>query len=190
MWLEPKSGGWESVFAMKISAGSDVDIWCTKCKANAVGTVVAMVDTEIAQVTCKICGSGPKKYRAAKGKGAAEVAKKSAVKAKSTRSTRQPSKPLLSYVIPVSTGAVEKAKAERKEALAAGRKADSELWLTKQELLKGKSEVYDTHNTYTEGTIIDHSRWGLGIVEAVRGEDRIEVLFAKGRKLLVMSLRI
>ena len=157
---------------MKVSAGTDVDIWCTKCKANTVGTVVAMVNGAIAQVTCKICGSGPKKYRPAKGKKAVGAAKPAGRRSRSTSRS--------------STGR-RRTTAPRVASTPMSKEANLALWQTRRDAETREPFRYDVRATYATGDAIKHPKWGLGFVEQVRGEERIEVLFEEGRKLLIMS---
>ena len=162
---------------MKITAGVDVDIWCTKCRANTAGTVVAMVGSEIAQVTCKICGSGPKKYRPAQGKravgAAAEAKPRAAAKEKKPKAAAAS-----------STG--PKAK---KSSTALSAAADLALWQSRRDAVEGNPDRYDLSRTYVEGEALRHPKWGLGFVESAKPDGRMQVLFEDGRKLLVMSYK-
>lgn len=59
----------------KLSAGKDVDSYCTKCKLDLGHLIVAMVGDKIAKVKCNTCG-GTHNYRAANIQKPAVAAKK------------------------------------------------------------------------------------------------------------------
>lgn len=170
---------------MKITAGVDVDIWCTKCKANTVGTIVAMVGAEIVQVTCKICGSGPKKYRPAKGKKAVGVVPGGGAGASAPRAAAAPA----TAKAPKAPKAPRKAPARKKDPSALAAAADLALWQARRDDLAGPPDPYDLRRTYAVGDALKHPKWGQGFVEEVKGDDRMQVLFEEGRKLLVMAYK-
>jgi hypothetical protein len=58
-----------------LSAGKDVDSYCTKCKLELGHLIVAMVGDKIAKVKCKTCG-GTHNYRVVKAQKSAGTAKK------------------------------------------------------------------------------------------------------------------
>lgn len=58
-----------------LSAGKDVDSYCTKCKLELGHLIVAMVGDKIAKVKCNTCG-GTHNYRAVKVQKPAGTAKK------------------------------------------------------------------------------------------------------------------
>ena len=158
----------EKVVAQKYRAGMDVDIYCTKCRANAVGAINAMMGQEIVQITCKICGSGPKKYRAAKGKGGPPSA-----------SPRQRSSS-------TTSGARSKPKVIGK-SMALSPEEDLALWQARRNAAGSELPKYDIRETYIFGDAFKHPKFGMGSVEGLPGDGRMEVLFEQGRKLLIMG---
>lgn len=60
----------------------------------------------------------------------------------------------------------------------------SDLWMEKMSNTKKKSTPYAMDNKFQEGDIIDHSKFGPGIVEKVV-DDKIEVIFRHEIKTLV-----
>ncbi len=71
----------------KITAGSEVEAYCTKCKLVLAHTVVALQGTKLRRVRCNTC-SGEHNYRP--NKPAGKLAAKKPVKAKApSRKSRQ-----------------------------------------------------------------------------------------------------
>lgn len=60
----------------------------------------------------------------------------------------------------------------------------SDLWMEKMSNTKKKSTPYAMDQKFVEGDIIDHSKFGPGIVEKVV-DDKIEVIFRHEIKTLV-----
>ena len=60
----------------------------------------------------------------------------------------------------------------------------SELWMEKMSSTKKKSTPYAMDANFVKGDIIDHSKFGPGIVEKVV-DDKIEVIFRHEIKTLV-----
>jgi hypothetical protein len=60
----------------------------------------------------------------------------------------------------------------------------SDLWMEKMSSTKKKSTPYAMDNKFMEGDIIDHLKFGPGIVEKVV-DDKIEVIFRHEIKTLV-----
>lgn len=169
---------------MKLSAGMDVDIYCTKCQANAVGAINAMVGDQIVQVTCKICGSGPKNFRPAKGKpdpnaapsGKTKFKEQTPAKVKAAKAAR-----------PLRDASAPKPRASRSTVDPAA--ADLALWQVKRDESGGVASTYEIQRTYQVGEALKHPSWGLGFVMGVQGGAKMDVLFESGRKLLVMAWR-
>lgn len=60
----------------------------------------------------------------------------------------------------------------------------SDLWMDKMSSTKNKSTPYSMDGKFAQGDIIDHSKFGPGIVEKVV-DDKIEVIFRHEIKTLV-----
>ena len=52
----------------KLTAGSEIDAWCTKCRMDLGHRIVAMVKDQPKRVVCQTCGS-QHNYRAPKHSG-------------------------------------------------------------------------------------------------------------------------
>ncbi|MBD66176.1 MAG: hypothetical protein CME62_13270 [Halobacteriovoraceae bacterium] len=59
-----------------------------------------------------------------------------------------------------------------------------QLWMEEMGKASGKAEPYSIRSKFVVGDIIDHKKFGPGIVQALI-EDKIEVLFQHELKLLV-----
>lgn len=76
------------------------------------------------------------------------------------------------------------ASAPRKKVVLA-----QDFWQEQMELQKGKPmKPYSPKQTFGKGEVINHSSFGVGIVEEVRIDKKIVVIFRAGEKILVHSL--
>ena len=68
------------------------------------------------------------------------------------------------------------------------RKADEPTY---EQMMSGQdastARVYGASETFEGGDLVKHSKFGLGIVTAVKSDAKIEVMFEIGRKILVHS---
>ena len=78
--------------------------------------------------------------------------------------------------------------APRKKALNSAAKV-AELWEKKISDLKGQTaKSYAIGESFSKGDLIEHSKFGLGVVEEVRVGKKIQVLFRDDFKTLVHSI--
>ena len=147
--------------ANNLTAGSEVDSHCLKCKDLTNHTIIAMADEKIAKVQCNVCG-GKHKYRPAKPAKAAKA---------KTRVSK--------------TAASRAASAALKEQKAA---ADFEALFKDRDTAEAKP--YAMTATFKKNDMIDHPTFGLGLVTAIIPADKIEVRFETGSKLLICVLPI
>lgn len=140
-----------------LKVGGEVDAFCTKCKMVLAHTVEAIWAGDIKRVRCNTC-MGQHAYR------------KSEPGSSSTSSTPRASKPRAS--------AADKPKAAE-VAAAAGY----------DNLMAGKDRStarrYDLKEKFAVGELIQHPSFGLGVVAAVRGLDKIDVAFPSTVKTLM-----
>jgi uncharacterized Zn finger protein (UPF0148 family) len=143
-----------------INAGDEVDSWCTTCKIVLAHQVVAVVDGKVEKVICKTCGK-QHKYRPNPPKSRMKKSTTSASK-KKTKTTKR------------------KTKRKRKS------KDPAERW---EEALAEKdvshAKVYSMGGSFDQDDIINHKKFGYGLVMEIRAEGKMEVLFKAGPKLLV-----
>lgn len=143
----------------ELTAGSDVESRCLKCKQLTNHIIVAMVGEKVVKVQCNVCG-GRHNYRPAEPvgtDGAPKAAKKSRAKAVGGVSAKQ-TKTLAHF---------EEMMAGRDPALA---------------------KPYAVTATFQQGDLIDHAFFGLGLVIATTQPNKIEVLFREGTKILICVL--
>jgi len=134
--------------------GGEVDAFCTRCKMDLAHTILAMVGTRIARVRCNTCG-GDHAYR---GPQAGTSSTKSGAAARS------------------STPRAPRATAEAKQVISF------------DELLAARNTAtavdYNIKTTFAPEQIVRHPTFGLGIVQAVRG-DKVDVMFRSENRTLV-----
>ncbi len=146
-------------------AGGEIDSWCTKCRRWVGHRIIAMVGPKPARVECLSCSS-QHNYRAhppgekAEGKGSA----KSASGPKSIR-------------VSGHTRAAQEALAREKtwEKAIAGR---------------GVSDFrrYKVSETFHEGDLIRHTKFGDGVVTRVLDAHKVEILFKDEPRTLAQAL--
>ena len=85
-------------------------------------------------------------------------------------------------------GVKEAAKKKRNSKATPAKKAEKTLraWQTALEKCNGQSgKAYSLTGSFDEGDKIDHSTFGLGIVNKLIKPNKMEVLFEEGTKLLI-----
>jgi hypothetical protein len=144
-----------------LSAGSEIDAWCTKCRLDLGHRIVAMVLTKPKRVECQTCGS-QHNYRAPKTLGSAKLVQ--------GRTSRPPSS------VPRVTA---KARAE------ADRIHD---WESRVNGQPGNAFTrYSMERSYKEGELVSHRKFGDGFVVALRGGGKVEIMFRDGIRTLAQG---
>ncbi len=146
------------------AVGRDIDAWCTKCKLDLGHTITAMVDDAVAQVRCNTCNSVHRFKAAAAGKKAAKAKAKAKAKPKTT--------------------AAERAAARAKAAELHAQVVQYQRLIADRDL--AKAEKYSPRMDPSKGTLIEHSKFGTGVIVSVAG-GKAAVLFPDGRRLLVVQ---
>jgi hypothetical protein len=146
--------------ASTVTAGSEIDSHCLKCKDLTNHTIIALADEKIAKVQCNVCG-GKHKYRPAKPEKSSKVKKRVGKTSASKRA---------------STAQQEKKAAASFEALLKDRDTAEAI-------------SYAMTATFNKNDIIDHPTIGLGLVTATIPADKIEVMFRNGSKILIGVLQ-
>ena len=144
-------------------AGEYIDAHCTKCDRLLAHIVLFEVKGEVARVKCRTCGT-EHKYRGEKPtlrKSAAVVRARSA----------SPSKK-----IPTEKTA-STAELQRWQALEGA--------TTPETLIR----PYSTNETYGRGSVIRHDIFGLGFVEKIISDTRLDVIFRDGLKRMAMNIK-
>lgn len=137
------------------SVGKDVDAWCSRCGFILAHTIEAMVGDTIKRVHCNTCG-GQHVYRAhAPGQG------------------------------PSSPRASKSEGGERRRTSGAGMAKASDY----QRYLEGRDlsvkRPYSPKSTFSQGDLVEHPTFGLGVVTGLKDSTKVELLFEVGPKTLI-----
>ncbi|MBI4954815.1 MAG: hypothetical protein HY908_22530 [Myxococcales bacterium] len=155
--------------AKSMGAGSEVDAYCTKCRMDLAHRVVALVGDVIKRVECLTC-SGQHNYRAPKAAVAPARIRASGA------AGRAPSAPRVTTT--AKRAAAESAEAERRR-----------LW---ERAIAGRSpnefRAYRMTESYGEGELVHHGKFGDGVVSEVVDGGKVEILFAEGPRRLAHGL--
>ncbi|MEW5725705.1 MAG: hypothetical protein AB1896_21525 [Thermodesulfobacteriota bacterium] len=142
----------------EIRVGAEIDAHCTRCRMVTNHRVVAMVEGVVKRVICLTC-QGQHNFRPPPGE-------KRPRRAKVVRQARD-GRP------------------------AAGTKSSRPLrqWTERKEALDPASHprTYALSADFDEGETLEHPTFGLGFVLKKIGSDKIEVLFEKEVKVLVVN---
>lgn len=139
-----------------LSAGSEIDSWCTKCRMDLGHRIVAMVSSRPKRVICLTCGS-EHNYRAP-----------ASARDKVKRAPRAPG------------GAAERATVK---ARAEADRVNS--WESRIAGQANDAFVrYSMDKTFAPGQLINHKKFGEGYVVTVLEDCKIEIMFRDGMKTL------
>lgn len=145
----------------KLSAGSIVEMKCTRCRKVLNHTIVAMVGEKIARVECNTC-HGVHNYHPVKPEKTAKPAKAPAAPKAPREKSAAPRVP---KVDPAATAAAE--------------------WEALQSSYDPEQAIpYDMERTYRVNNLISHTQFGIGVVQGIVPPNKIDVLFQSGRKRL------
>ena len=158
----PCDGFFKGVFSVStdknLSAGDEIDSRCLKCKSVTNHTIIAMLEGKAAKVECNTCHARHK-YRSP-----VTVKKKSSGVRRVTKKKAAGSKG--GRMTP------EMKAAAHYETVLADRSMEGAL-------------PYAMTATFAQGDLIDHPKFGLGLVTRKISANRIEVTFRIGIKILV-----
>jgi hypothetical protein len=145
--------------------GTEVDAYCTKCRLILNHVVVAMVGTRPKKVECLTCHS-QHVYRASEPGSRAKAVPKI-----------------------VSAATKQEKDLQKKQAkLRRLQEKEKELWketLAKKDL--GVVKPYTMADSYEIEDVINHNRFGMGIVTHLITPQKMEVLFEDGYKCMVCN---
>jgi len=153
---EQAQGASKELTAKTLTAGDEVESQCLKCKAVTNHTIMAVVEGKVAKVLCKLCGSRHNFRPAGKEQAAA---------------TRTPG--ARSRSGPATPSAPKKSRTEARFDDLLGRRDIA------------AARDYDAGGTFKKDEIINHSRFGLGLITEVIKPNKIAVLFREGAKILI-----
>ena len=130
---------------VKLTAGSDIDAYCGKCKLVLAHVIIALKGARPARVQCKTCNAEHNYKKTAPRQG---TTRRSTAKSDSA------------------------SKQAAFDSLVAGRDLS-------------RAVRYGIGETFVEEDVLDHKTFGLGLVTRVLSDNKIEVQFSMGSKILV-----
>jgi len=151
-----------------LSAGSEIDAWCTKCRLDLGHRVVAMVAGAPKRVLCLTCNT-EHNYRAPKTQAGAGRA----VQVRSNRTSDAPRAPKAATA---GEKVAHRARSEHQRY---------ENWAAKT---LGKAvdafTRYSMDRQFKEGELVMHPKFGEGYIEEVLEGGKVAVMFRDGAKVL------
>jgi hypothetical protein len=141
-----------------ITAGSEIDAWCTSCRLTLNHRVVAMVAGRPKRVLCLTCNK-QHNFRQPKAEGASSPVSKSTGPAKSAKKSS------------VSTPKSPSPAREWQTNVADRDTADF--------------VPYSIHTTFEPGQLVSHPKFGPGYVKETLDSQKLCVLFKDGPRTLV-----
>ena len=148
-----------------LKVGGDVDSWCTKCRLVLTHRIVAMVGPKPARVECETCHSQHNFRERAPGDAAPPKAGE-----RTGTTTRAP-----------RVSSVTRLEQERREREQSWERAVTGKLLS--DFIK-----YDARQSFKEGDLIKHSKFGDGIVLRVLDAHKVEILFRDEPRRLAQAL--
>jgi hypothetical protein len=150
--------------------GGEADSWCTKCKLVLNHRIIAMVGGTPVRVECSTCGSHHNFRPRAPGDKAPSVARagggSSSTSSAGPRSTR------------ASATKAQQALLDREK-----------MW---EKAIAGKAvnefRAYRVDETFNEGDLIRHKKFGDGVVTRILDPKKVEILFKDEPRTLAQGL--
>jgi hypothetical protein len=153
-----------------LRAGGEVDSWCTKCKLVLNHRVIAMVQGVPVRVECSTCNShhnyrprAPGDRVVASAGGVTRAAASSTAGPRSTRSS----------VTKAHQAALDRERSWEKATLG---KTAAEF------------KSYRVDETFAEGDLVRHKKFGDGIVTRILDPKKVEILFRDEPRTLAQGL--
>ncbi len=160
-----------------LGPGDRIEARCTRCNDVTGHVIVALVGGEIVKVECRACGSVHKYYPPATPKAAKVKTAVCRVKAGETR------KEAVNAFKPTTTPST--AAASRPAAKAQKLADDMEQnWQRTMNQTAAASRPYAMNETFAVGDVVDHPKFGSGVVQELFPPDKMQILFREGAKML------
>jgi hypothetical protein len=151
-----------------LSAASEIDSWCTKCRLNLGHRIVALVGGVPKRVVCLTCGS-EHNYRAPRK----DASGATAVHVRGSERTER---------APASSGSSAGSRVAQKA------RAESERYENWASRTLGKAvdafTRYSMDRTFHPGELVLHPKFGEGYVEQVLEGGKVNIAFRDGTKIL------
>lgn len=161
----------------KYRTGGEIVAWCTKCRMDLMHTIVAMVDDGVKRVICKTC-KGEHNFHPPKTEKPA-AAKRGASGSSAGANGGAPKAP----------SAARKTALERETQAA---RAERERLANWEKAIAGQPasafRAFKVSDTYEQGQLVRHSKFGDGIVARVVDRAKVEILFQDGARVMAHGL--
>jgi len=154
-----------------LRAGGEVDSWCTKCKLVLNHRVIAMVGGTPVRVECSTCNSHHNYRPRAPGDKAPATSTRASSSASS--SSAGPRSARASSVTKAQQAALDREKSWEKATLG---KTASEF------------KSYRVDETFSEGELVRHKKFGDGVVTRILDARKVEILFRDEARTLAQGL--
>jgi hypothetical protein len=154
-----------------LSAGSEIDAWCTRCRMDLGHRIVALVAGVPKRVVCLTCG-GEHAYRAPRS----APAKAGVFVRRANGAEPAPKKAQPAGVRAAQKARVEKERYDGWAERTLGRTVDA-------------FKRYSMELTLKQGELVLHPKFGEGYVEAVREDGKVSVMFRDGARTLAHRAR-
>lgn len=159
--------------------GDTIEARCTRCNDITGHVVVVVVGGEILKVECRACGSLHKYYPPAAQKKSAS--RKDVCRVKPGEDRKR-------AVDSVATPSTRSGSAAGPKAVKPKIRKDAqdleEAWQRSLNLNASSPRPYAMDATFTTGEVMEHSVFGLGVVQEVEPPNKVSVLFRDGVKML------
>jgi hypothetical protein len=157
-----------------LTAGSEIDAWCTRCKMILGHRIVALVRTDPARVICMTCSSEHRYKKVSPGTQSVSPVKRS-----SDGSLKQVTR------AGASAAPTKKSSAASAAARAGQRTNDWEARVL------GKAVTaftrYSMSDSFTPGQLVTHSKFGDGYVLEIVDPKKVTIMFRDGQKTLAQG---
>lgn len=161
-----------------VAVGRDIDSHCSRCRLDLAHTIIAMVGVKVVQARCNTCGA-VHRFKAPKSepKAATPVVRKRSSDGTAVTAAAPKPKP--------------RTAAAKRAAPAVAAKERFEEW---QQLVGSADDAdarharaYSMRDSFEDGELVRHDKFGLGRVMRMEAEDRVVILFREGEKRLVSN---
>ncbi len=159
--------------------GDRIEARCTRCNDVTGHVVVALVGGQIVKVECRACGSVHKYYPPVSAKTTQEKTSVRRIRAGEDRKNV--------IAAAASTSAPPQVKNPRTGHTPSKSRAAEEMeqaWQKAINLSAATPRPYAMDQSFVAGDIIEHVKFGLGVVQEMLPPDKIQVLFRDGGRLL------
>ena len=163
--------------------GDRIEARCTRCNDVTGHVVVALVGGEIVKVECRACGSVHKYYPPVEPKKVRTKASVCRVKAGEDRKDAVNAQ----KAVPASTVTRQ---APPRGAAAKAQKAAMEMeqsWQHSMNDTLATARPYSMQEPYVIGDVVDHPKFGNGVVQEVFPPNKMQILFRDGVRMLRCS---